>query len=168
MNLLYIEPRCAGTTLPVVDMATRRMAAAFRRAAALKDFAYCGFHTCVCGATSKSYDFELPDGSLTNSLCVHYLAFHRDEVPPRQLEEVERLPYGEAEPTAEELQYRVQLPDPQPRSLGLASTPLLHSADFNPGRRSMADADALQDYDRFEFNDGRWTRPVYRRGSGPR
>ena len=31
----------------------------------------------------------------------------------------------------------------------------------------MADADALQDYNRFEFNDGRWARPVYRRGSGP-
>jgi dienelactone hydrolase len=27
--------------------------------------------------------------------------------------------------------------------------------------------DALQGYEKFEFNDGRWTRPVYRRGSGP-
>lgn len=26
---------------------------------------------------------------------------------------------------------------------------------------------ALKDYAHFEFNDGRWTRPVYRRGSGP-
>jgi dienelactone hydrolase len=31
----------------------------------------------------------------------------------------------------------------------------------------MSDVDALRDYQRFEFNDGRWTRPVYRRGSGP-
>src|SRR5579871_6934747 len=26
---------------------------------------------------------------------------------------------------------------------------------------------ALADYQRFDFTDGRWTRPVYRRGSGP-
>jgi dienelactone hydrolase len=31
----------------------------------------------------------------------------------------------------------------------------------------MAAADALHGYEKFEFNDGRWTRPVYRRGSGP-
>jgi dienelactone hydrolase len=27
--------------------------------------------------------------------------------------------------------------------------------------------DALKDYTRFDFNDGRWTRPVFRRGQGP-
>jgi dienelactone hydrolase len=27
--------------------------------------------------------------------------------------------------------------------------------------------DVLRDYAKFAFNDGRWTRPVYRRGSGP-
>jgi len=31
----------------------------------------------------------------------------------------------------------------------------------------MAYSDALKDYQKFEFNDGRWTREVYRRGSGP-
>jgi dienelactone hydrolase len=31
----------------------------------------------------------------------------------------------------------------------------------------MADATALPGWDRFEFDDGRWTRPVYRRGGGP-
>ena len=31
----------------------------------------------------------------------------------------------------------------------------------------MADADALKDYERFDFSHGKWTRPVYRRGSGP-
>ncbi|MGI8839236.1 MAG: dienelactone hydrolase family protein, partial [Caulobacteraceae bacterium] len=33
----------------------------------------------------------------------------------------------------------------------------------------MADLDALKDYARFDFTDpkGRWTRPVWRRGSGP-
>ena len=31
----------------------------------------------------------------------------------------------------------------------------------------MADADILQDYTLFDFDDGRWARPVYRRGKGP-
>src|SRR5438552_314566 len=28
-------------------------------------------------------------------------------------------------------------------------------------------SEVLKDYSKFDFNDGRWTRPVYRRGSGP-
>ena len=31
----------------------------------------------------------------------------------------------------------------------------------------MSDLDALAAYDRFDFDDGRWVRPVWRRGSGP-
>jgi dienelactone hydrolase len=31
----------------------------------------------------------------------------------------------------------------------------------------MGHADVLKDYVRFDFDDGRWTRPVYKRGSGP-
>jgi dienelactone hydrolase len=31
----------------------------------------------------------------------------------------------------------------------------------------MSDLDALKDYQRFDFDDGRWSRPVFRRGDGP-
>jgi dienelactone hydrolase len=31
----------------------------------------------------------------------------------------------------------------------------------------MTDLAVLADYERFEFDDGRWTRPVFRRGTGP-
>ena len=31
----------------------------------------------------------------------------------------------------------------------------------------MSTSDALKSYEKFEFHDGRWTRPAYRRGSGP-
>ncbi|HEX4301906.1 MAG TPA: dienelactone hydrolase family protein [Rhizomicrobium sp.] len=31
----------------------------------------------------------------------------------------------------------------------------------------MSDPDVLKDYSRFDFDDGRWTRPVWRRGTGP-
>jgi dienelactone hydrolase len=32
---------------------------------------------------------------------------------------------------------------------------------------AMSDLDALKDYERFDFDDGRWSRPVWRRGTGP-
>jgi dienelactone hydrolase len=31
----------------------------------------------------------------------------------------------------------------------------------------MSDLDVLRDYTRFDFDNGRWTRPVFRRGAGP-
>jgi len=46
---------------------------------------------------------RLLDGSITNSLCVHYLAFHRAEVPGSELEAVRHLQAGLEVPSAEEL-----------------------------------------------------------------
>jgi hypothetical protein len=101
-DLLFIEPKNAGASAALIDSATRRMTAAFRHAEAIQPY-YCGFHVCVCGACSDTQDFRLPNDRKTNSLCVHYLAYHRDEVPIDQLQEVERLPFGEAEPSEQEL-----------------------------------------------------------------
>lgn len=100
--LLYIEPTRAASPKPVIDSATRRMAGNFRQAR-LPQFAYRGVHTCTCGASSTNVDYLLPSGVQTNSLCVHYLAHHRDEVPPEQLQRVLGLQALEAEPTQEEL-----------------------------------------------------------------
>ena len=36
-------------------------------------------------------DFLLPNGLVTNSLCVHYLAYHRDEVPPSELAKIDTI-----------------------------------------------------------------------------
>ena len=103
-DLLFIEPKNAATPSALVDSATRRMAAAFRQAqAGQNQMYYYGFHVCVCGARSGNRNFLLPNERKTNSLCVHYLAYHRDEVPLDQLQEVERLPFGEAEPSELEL-----------------------------------------------------------------
>jgi hypothetical protein len=43
-------------------------------------------------------------GKLTNSLAVHYLAFHRKDVPESELVKIGNLPFGEADPTEEQLQ----------------------------------------------------------------
>lgn len=100
-GILYIEPSANTSAEPVIDELTRKMASAFREGVGQMRFR--GFHKCECGAESTNTDYKLPNGERTNSLCVHYLAFHRAEVPAEQLIKVANLTYGEKEPTAEEL-----------------------------------------------------------------
>jgi hypothetical protein len=102
VRLLFIEPQAPATKRPVIDLHTRRMTAALRAATPPK-LVFCGWHTCICGALSSDHDSVLPGGEETNSLCVHYLAHHRSEVPAEQLERVLRLPVGEADPSKLEL-----------------------------------------------------------------
>lgn len=100
--LLFVEPRKPAVMAPLNDQLTRRMAAALRQAKALPPD-YFGVHTCICGVDSMPFDYLLPDGRRTNSLCVHYLAYHRAEIPAAQLRQVEMLACGEMEPGAEDL-----------------------------------------------------------------
>ena len=99
--LLYIEPSENVSEVPVIDAATRKMTAAFHRAT--PGIAYRGYHTCRCGANSSNCDYTLADGTQTNSLCIHYLALHRHEVPASQVQKVLSLTCGEEEPTQEQL-----------------------------------------------------------------
>jgi len=50
-----------------------------------------GLHECVCGAMSSSCDYMLNGKIVTNYLCVHYLAYHRSEVPEEELEKLAQL-----------------------------------------------------------------------------
>ena len=100
-GILYIEPSARTSAEPVIDDLTRKMAAAYRLGT--PGPGYRGVHTCACGVMSSNCDYTLPGGDQTNSLCVHYLAFHRDEVPASQLEKVRRLNSDEVEPTEDEL-----------------------------------------------------------------
>jgi hypothetical protein len=100
-TILFILPKKKGSNVPVIDEATRKMTAAFRQSKAGEKFR--GVHQCVCGVYSSNCNYNLPDGGVTNSLSVHYLAYHRDEVGEIEMEKVLKLPYGEAEPTALEL-----------------------------------------------------------------
>ena len=52
------------------------------------DSSYRGWHTCSCGACSDNCNYLIPAGEITNSLCVHYLAFHREEVPQQYIDEI--------------------------------------------------------------------------------
>jgi hypothetical protein len=64
-----------------------------------------GCHTCSCGSMSGAQNYSLPNLEVTNSLCIHYLAFHRDEISEEQLRRIEVLDDGEVEPTEKELLY---------------------------------------------------------------
>lgn len=101
-GVLYIEPSKNISTDPVIDTLTRKMTAALRKATR-DPRSWRGWHTCACGANSVNHDFVLPNGEQTNSLCVHYLAYHRDEVPAAQLQKVSMLNCGEEDPNDKEL-----------------------------------------------------------------
>lgn len=100
-GIMMIEPKGHATIEPVIDDLTRKMTAAWRKKTTNPD-GYRGWHTCVCGAHSDNHDHYI-SGLLTNSLCIHYLAFHRQEVPPEELAKVAALAFGEEEPNSEEL-----------------------------------------------------------------
>src|SRR5437588_5193866 len=38
-------------------------------------------HECSCGVWSSSGDYRFPNHMVTNSLCLHYLQYHREEIP---------------------------------------------------------------------------------------
>jgi len=102
-GLLYIEPKKEPLTKPLIDAYTRKMTAAFRQAKVNYERSCFGFHSCECRVESEPHTYELGNGLVTNSLCIHYLAFHREEVPDYDLKNVESLKFGEEEPNEEEL-----------------------------------------------------------------
>ncbi len=105
--ILMVEPKGITTTEPIVDELTRKMAAAWRNRRDASS-GYRGRHTCVCGAHSSNRDHWVMDADgnelLTNSLCVHYLAYHRDSLSEVELSKVHKLTQGEVDPTMEEMQ----------------------------------------------------------------
>lgn len=100
-HVLMIEPQGPALARPVVDALTRKMTAALRQCTTQRPTR--GVHQCRCGVQSSNVEHILPDGRQTNSLCVHYLAYHRPDVPASELAKVEALDLGEAEPKADEL-----------------------------------------------------------------
>ncbi|MFZ3031654.1 MAG: hypothetical protein WA082_01335 [Candidatus Moraniibacteriota bacterium] len=105
-QLLFIEPNMEAAPRPVLDEITRKMAASFAHAEEYGPRSR-GFHICKCGAQSTNTDYKLPNDMVTNSLAVHYVAMHREEVPQEMLDEITRFNDGETEPTEEMLQTKV-------------------------------------------------------------
>jgi hypothetical protein len=102
LGLLYLEPKQRKRRAPIIDELTCKITAAYRQAESW--LAHVGEHYCSCGAVSSTWDMVLPNGMITNSLCIHYVALHRRELPVRQLRLVRALRAGEIKPSVEELQ----------------------------------------------------------------
>ena len=105
-GILMVEPSANISAEPLIDELTRKMVAAWRKRRE-SDYGYRGVHWCPCGTTSDNRDHFIGagEGVLTNSLCIHYLAFHRNELPKEELDKVHALTFGEEEPTEEELRF---------------------------------------------------------------
>lgn len=56
--------------------------------------AYLGIHQCSCGEWSSSQDYRLPNNMITNSLAIHYLQYHRDEIPKSEWFKLRQLKDG--------------------------------------------------------------------------
>jgi hypothetical protein len=50
-----------------------------------------GVHSCFCDAASSALDYMLPCGLVTNTLALHYLVWHRSEVPESELAKLTQL-----------------------------------------------------------------------------
>ena len=94
-DLLFIEPRRSASL--------RAGTAGIPWGRNFVNGCYRGVRECDCGALSEFNNYQTPEGFIT-TLCVHYLAHHRDEVPQRELDMVATLQCGTATPSALELQ----------------------------------------------------------------
>lgn len=100
-GILYIYPKNKKSDLPVNDDITKKMSELFenchttgaynKRGDFVIGEGYMGVHTCKCGETSESVDYLLTPKFATNSLCVHYLQYHRDEIPETEFEKINEL-----------------------------------------------------------------------------
>lgn len=52
---------------------------------------YRGWHTCSDGTFSDNHDYQLPNGLITNSLCIHYLTWYRSAVSHHDWEKLDGL-----------------------------------------------------------------------------
>jgi len=92
--ILFMEPQLQRLNNPILDELTINLATLFVNNVARgtigaesfeENIFSLGMHECKCGRLSQSTDYLLHDGLMTNSLCVHYLAYHRNEISESEI-----------------------------------------------------------------------------------
>ena len=101
VRILYIRPKMPPSSEPVVDSITKKLLAAiknYQQIGYVKDGCFIpnlysfGCYKCTCGkAIFASQDFRISDALITNSVAVHYIAYHRNEIPKDELSMIEKL-----------------------------------------------------------------------------
>ena len=99
IGILYIEPKNEIKSM-IIDDVTKKLTSIWnKREPSLTSFF--GMHSCVCGAHSSSTDYLLINKTgkmfMTNSLCIHYVACHRSEIPKDEWNKVLELVEGATE-----------------------------------------------------------------------
>ena len=87
-----------------------------------------GVHSCTgfgCEKKSCSFDLLLPCGLATNTLAVHYLMYHRSEVPVTDLQKIEKM----------ECDSNFSMADYDESRIGGAAWKMLEDARWSPGKR---------------------------------
>jgi len=93
--LLFIEPQEIGHTV-IIDTLTRKMTALYK--AGLDKDHFFGWHQEICGYNSSCSNRSIKDEYITNSLCIHYMACHRPDIPYEQLKIIYELTDKEITP----------------------------------------------------------------------
>lgn len=86
--LMQIEPKTGKTLRPNNNYLTIKMERLLKNAKICSR--YRGFHECICGERSGTCDLHIGE-FITNSLAVHYLRWHRDEVPVSEIDKLVRI-----------------------------------------------------------------------------
>jgi hypothetical protein len=100
--LSAVYPRDGALDKPVIDDLTQKITAAWRLA---RHHPVSG-KSVICPGCGILYTFEwreLPDGRTLSCTCVHNMAYHRHEIPPDELQVIERLEVGLVLPRLSEL-----------------------------------------------------------------
>ena len=91
-HILFIEPKGPKSDEPVNDHVTERMTQILAEARAESEFL--GVHECACKCACTNVDIEFPNGQITHGMALHYLQYHRDEVPESEIAKIMNFPVG--------------------------------------------------------------------------
>ena len=86
--LMMIEPKGFKSSAPTIDRFTPMAEKVFENCRITAN--YKGHHVCRCGEPSDNHDYQTVGGRITNSLMLHYLKWHRDEIPQVELSKIIR------------------------------------------------------------------------------
>jgi hypothetical protein len=87
-----IEPDHSGSpSLEPVNDELTKMTQKLYALTTTPDSGYRGCHTTKCGQHSDNFDHILPNGVVTNSLCVYYMSHYRPYIPQEEIEKTREL-----------------------------------------------------------------------------
>lgn len=86
---LMIEPNSSTKEIEINDELTKKVEEIMKTKKVVA--MYRGFHICSCGQIGGNCDYEITIGKnkyITNILALHYIKFHRSEIPQSELKKL--------------------------------------------------------------------------------